>query len=50
MLVGIVMQMSGFVSGQKVQPAEVSHTILMILSVGTSWCCSADSSFPCASD
>lgn len=35
MLVGIVMQMSGFVSGQKVQPAEVSHTILMILSVGT---------------
>ena len=35
MLVGIVMQMSGFVSGQKVQPAEVSHTILLILSVGT---------------
>ena len=35
MLVGIVMQMSGFVSGQKTQPAEVSHTILLILSVGT---------------
>ena len=34
MLVGIVMQMSGFVSGQKTQPAEVSHTILLILSVG----------------
>ncbi|MDR9963660.1 hypothetical protein KIF59_05520 [Enterobacter cloacae subsp. cloacae] len=32
---GIVMQMSGFVSGQKTQPAEVSHTILLILSVGT---------------
>lgn len=30
MLVGIVMQMSGFVSGQKVQPEGVSHTILMI--------------------
>jgi oligogalacturonide transporter len=50
MLVGIVMQMSGFVSGQKVQPAEVSHTILMILSVGTFWCCSAASSSPCASN
>jgi oligogalacturonide transporter len=35
MLVGIVMQMSGFVSGQKVQAEGVSHTILMILSVGT---------------
>ena len=35
MLVGIIMQLSGFVSGQKVQPAEVSHTILLILSVGT---------------
>ncbi len=35
MLVGIIMQMSGFVSGQKVQPPEVSHTILMILSMGT---------------
>ena len=30
MLVGIVMQLSGFVSGQSVQPAAVSHTILMI--------------------
>ena len=29
------MQMSGFVSGQKTQPYEVSHTILLILSVGT---------------
>ncbi|KFD08741.1 rhamnogalacturonide transporter, partial [Kluyvera ascorbata ATCC 33433] len=35
MLVGIIMQLSGFVSGQKTQPAEVSHTILMILSMGT---------------
>jgi oligogalacturonide transporter len=35
LLVGIVMQRSGCVSGQKVEPAEVSHTILMILSVGT---------------
>jgi oligogalacturonide transporter len=35
MLVGIIMQMSGFVSGQKTQPYEVSHTILLILSVGT---------------
>ena len=35
MLVGIIMQLSGFVSGQKVQPEEVSHTILLILSVGT---------------
>lgn len=35
MLVGIVMQLSGFVSGQSVQPAAVSHTILMILSFGT---------------
>jgi oligogalacturonide transporter len=35
MLVGIVMQLSGFVSGQTTQPPEVSHTILMILSFGT---------------
>ncbi|WP_435926862.1 MFS transporter [Dryocola sp. BD613] len=35
MLVGIVMQLSGFVSGQAVQPPAVSHTILMILSFGT---------------
>ncbi|MCE0812697.1 MFS transporter [Buttiauxella sp. S04-F03] len=35
MLVGIVMQLSGFVSGQTVQPPAVSHTILMILSFGT---------------
>ncbi|MBJ3813964.1 MFS transporter [Shimwellia pseudoproteus] len=35
MLVGIVMQLSGFVSGQSEQPPAVAHTILMILSVGT---------------
>ncbi|MDN5449769.1 MAG: MFS transporter, partial [Enterobacterales bacterium] len=35
MLVGIVMQLSGFVSGQAQQASAVSHTILMILSVGT---------------
>lgn len=35
MLVGIIMQLSGFVSGQKIQPEGVSHTILLILSVGT---------------
>ncbi|MEW7314645.1 MFS transporter [Buttiauxella gaviniae] len=35
MLVGIVMQLSGFVSGQTTQPPAVSHTILMILSFGT---------------
>lgn len=35
MLVGIVMQMSGFVSGQSTQAPAVSHTILTILSVGT---------------
>lgn len=35
MLVGIVMQFSGFVSGQTTQPPAVSHTILMILSFGT---------------
>lgn len=35
MLVGIVMQLSGFVSGQATQPPAVSHTILMILSFGT---------------
>jgi oligogalacturonide transporter len=29
------MQMSGFVSGQKTQVPEVSHTILMISCVGT---------------
>lgn len=35
MLVGGVMQMSGFVSGQSVQDPQVSHTILHILSFGT---------------
>ena len=35
MLVGIVMQTSGFVSGQKTQVPEVSHTILMIMCFGT---------------
>jgi oligogalacturonide transporter len=35
MLVGIVMQLSGFVSGQATQPPAVSHTILTILSFGT---------------
>ncbi|HAT2611655.1 TPA: MFS transporter [Kluyvera intermedia] len=35
MLVGIVMQMSGFISGQSTQVPGVSHTILMILSIGT---------------
>ncbi|MCV9878533.1 MFS transporter [Brenneria izbisi] len=35
MLVGVVLQLSGFVSGQSVQSPEVSHTILMILSFGT---------------
>ena len=35
MLVGIIMQMSGFVSGQSTQPEAVSHTILLILSCGT---------------
>ncbi|MDC0726830.1 MFS transporter [Phytobacter diazotrophicus] len=35
MLVGIVMQMSGFVSGQSTQVPGVGHTILMILSIGT---------------
>ena len=30
MLVGIIMQLSGFVSGQKIQPEGVSHTILLI--------------------
>lgn len=35
MLVGIVMQASGFVSGQKTQAPEVSHTILMIMCFGT---------------
>lgn len=35
MLVGIVLQLSGFVSGQATQPPGVSHTILGILSLGT---------------
>lgn len=35
MLVGIVMQCSGFVSGQTNQPPAVSHTILLILTLGT---------------
>lgn len=35
MLVGIVLQLSGFVSGQATQVPGVSHTILAILSVGT---------------
>ncbi|MDR7341960.1 oligogalacturonide transporter [Pantoea alhagi] len=35
MLVGIVLQLSGFVSGQANQSDSVQHTILLILSVGT---------------
>ncbi|MCP1207634.1 MFS transporter [Pantoea sp. B550] len=35
MLVGIVLQLSGFVSGQATQLPGVSHTILAILSIGT---------------
>lgn len=35
MLVGIVMQLSGFVSGKTVQPPAVSLTILLMLTVGT---------------
>ncbi|MBJ7221271.1 MULTISPECIES: MFS transporter [unclassified Brenneria] len=35
MLVGIILQMSGFVSGKSVQDPQVSHTILQILSFGT---------------
>ena len=35
MLVGIVMQYSGFVSGQATQVPGVSHTIMLILSFGT---------------
>ncbi|MFV9685937.1 MFS transporter [Pantoea sp. KXB45] len=35
MLVGIVLQLSGFVSGQATQTPSVSHTILAILSLGT---------------
>ncbi|AHF75651.1 Oligogalacturonide transporter [Sodalis praecaptivus] len=35
MLVGIVLQLSGFVSGQSQQAPEVAHTIMAILSVGT---------------
>lgn len=34
-VVGIILQASGFISGQKIQTAAVSHTILMILSAGT---------------
>ena len=35
MLVGIVLQLSGFVSGRAQQSDSVQHTILLILSVGT---------------
>ncbi|NDL64024.1 MFS transporter [Acerihabitans arboris] len=35
MLVGVFLQLSGFVSGQKVQLPQVSHAILAILCVGT---------------
>lgn len=35
MLVGIIMQLSGFVSGQSEQAQTVSHAILMILCFGT---------------
>ncbi|QHM75891.1 Inner membrane symporter YicJ [Mixta theicola] len=35
MLVGIVLQLSGFVSGQAQQSDTVQHTILLILSIGT---------------
>ncbi|WAT01196.1 MFS transporter [Rouxiella chamberiensis] len=35
MLVGILLHLSGFVSGKAVQSETVSHTILLILSVGT---------------
>ncbi|MEB7538755.1 MFS transporter [Pantoea anthophila] len=35
MLVGIILQLSGFVSGQSTQLPGVSHTILAILSIGT---------------
>ncbi|MEG3128050.1 MFS transporter [Pantoea cypripedii] len=35
MLVGIVLQLAGFVSGQTVQVPAVGHTILAILSMGT---------------
>ncbi|MBJ2063846.1 MFS transporter [Serratia odorifera] len=35
MLVGIMLQYSGFVSGHSVQRPEVSHTILMVLCFGT---------------
>lgn len=35
MLVGIALQLGGFVSGQTEQSPEVRHTILLILSVGT---------------
>ncbi|WP_226570775.1 MFS transporter [Mangrovibacter yixingensis] len=35
MLVGIILQLSGFVSGQATQSTTVSNTILFILSIGT---------------
>lgn len=35
MLVGIVMQLAGFVSGQSTQSPMVAHTIVVIVSVGT---------------
>jgi len=35
MVVGIVLQLSGFVSGRSEQLPQVSHTIIFILSVGT---------------
>ncbi|WP_410012298.1 MFS transporter [Sodalis sp. C49] len=35
MLVGVFLQLSGFVSGQKVQLPQVSHAILAILCIGT---------------
>lgn len=50
MLVGIVMQLSGFVSGQSAQPAAVSHTILLILSCGTLIVLALGFWFPCASN
>ncbi len=39
MLVGIIMQLSGFVSGQKIQPEGVSHTILLRSSASALWWC-----------
>lgn len=35
MLVGIILQLSGFVSGQSAQTPAVSHTILLVLCFGT---------------